>query len=191
MRIFVSVVNAWFVLFGLVAVAWPAFAQDPAGGRARATAPPPSSPGRLSVVVSGLRGDGAPRGQVVVALFDAATAAKTFPDTPARATQIIALDKLAPQTQTPSAPAAVAAVPTALPPPVSVTFADLAPGAYAVSLFHDENKNNKLDTGPFGIPREGYGFSRDPRPRFRAPRFDEAKFDLPAGGTAITVRVKY
>src|SRR5215470_15518222 len=36
-------------------------------------------------------------------------------------------------------------------------FTGLAPGTYAVSVFHDENSNGRLDTNFMGIPREGVG----------------------------------
>lgn len=42
-----------------------------------------------------------------------------------------------------------------------VVLGGLAPANYAVSLFHDANANGKLDTFA-GIPREGYGLSRNP-----------------------------
>lgn len=68
-------------------------------------------------------------------------------------------------------------------------FADLAPGAYALSLIHDENGNGKLDTR-LGIPREGVGFSRNPRLMFGAPSFAAVRIDI-AGAANETVRVKY
>lgn len=65
----------------------------------------------------------------------------------------------------------------------------LAPGTYAVSVFHDANDNGKLDTF-VGIPREGYGFSGNPPFRPRAPRFDEAEMNV-AGKAATTIRMRY
>lgn len=67
-------------------------------------------------------------------------------------------------------------------------FADLPPGRYAVSVYHDANGNGRLDTVA-GIPREGFGFSRNPPLRPRAPRFAEAEILIPAtASTAITLR---
>lgn len=63
-------------------------------------------------------------------------------------------------------------------------------GSYALSIIHDENGNGKLDTFA-RIPREGYGFSRNPPMRFGPPRFDEAKFDLVSGRNRQAVRVRY
>ena len=69
-------------------------------------------------------------------------------------------------------------------------FSGLAPGTYAVTLFHDENENRKLDT-VLGIPREGFGFSRNPAIRFGAPRFADADISLPAGVSHQTIKVRY
>jgi len=67
----------------------------------------------------------------------------------------------------------------------------LAPGTYAAVVFHDENGNGKLDTNFFGMPVEGLGASNNPPPRRGPPRFDEARFTLPAAGTTLTVQVNY
>jgi len=69
-------------------------------------------------------------------------------------------------------------------------FADLPSGDYAIALVHDENGNNKLDT-LFGVPREGFGFSRNPAIRFGAPKFAAARFSVTSGTVGETVRVKY
>ena len=69
-------------------------------------------------------------------------------------------------------------------------FTGLPSGGYAIALIHDENGNNKLDT-LFGIPKEGFGFSRNPVIRFGAPKFAAARFDVTSGTVDETVRVKY
>ena len=66
---------------------------------------------------------------------------------------------------------------------------DLPEGVYAVSLIHDENGNGKLDK-LFGIPREGFAFSRNPAIRFGPPRYDEASITV-SGLTRATLRVRY
>jgi uncharacterized protein (DUF2141 family) len=65
----------------------------------------------------------------------------------------------------------------------------LAAGHYAVAVFHDRNNNGRLDTF-MGIPREGYGFSRNPGFKPRAPHFDEAALDL-AGDIQTDIRMRY
>ena len=39
-----------------------------------------------------------------------------------------------------------------------IVIKDLKPGRYAFRFFHDENLSGKMETGPLGIPKEGYGF---------------------------------
>lgn len=60
-------------------------------------------------------------------------------------------------------------------------FEALAPGSFAVTVFHDENDDSELEENFLGIPREGVGFSRNVKPRFRAPRYREAELQLLPG----------
>ena len=69
------------------------------------------------------------------------------------------------------------------------TFKDLPAGDYAVLLTHDENDNGTLDTNLVGMPVEGYGFSNNPQV-MRKPTFDEARFSVPASGTAIDISLR-
>jgi uncharacterized protein (DUF2141 family) len=55
---------------------------------------------------------------------------------------------------------------------------ELPEGEYAISLYHDVNDNNTLDTGLFGIPTEGYGFSNNVKGLMGAPSFEKSKFSL-------------
>jgi uncharacterized protein (DUF2141 family) len=55
-------------------------------------------------------------------------------------------------------------------------------GDYAVTLFHDENKNGKFDSNMIGYPLEGYGFSNNVKPVFKAPSFDDCKFHYDGNG---------
>lgn len=57
-----------------------------------------------------------------------------------------------------------------------VTLQHIAPGTYAISSYHDENANGKLDTNVIGIPKEEYGFSNQARGRLGPPSFEQAKF---------------
>lgn len=71
----------------------------------------------------------------------------------------------------------------------SISFTGITPGTYALSLIHDENGNGKLDTS-LAIPREGFGFSRNPKIAFGPPKFASAAFVL-SGEATQTVRMKY
>lgn len=57
---------------------------------------------------------------------------------------------------------------------MSLDFADLPAGNYAIKLFQDENENNQIDMGANGIPIELYGFSNNGG-SYGPPSFDEAK----------------
>ena len=48
----------------------------------------------------------------------------------------------------------------------------------AVSAYHDENDNSRLDKNPLGIPLERYGFSRDPKRGFGPPLFNLTAIEL-------------
>lgn len=72
---------------------------------------------------------------------------------------------------------------------LTVTFAGLHPGTYAVCAFHDRTGSGKMTQDMLGIPLEEWGMSGNPRPRFRAPRFDEARLDLKARETKSTIIV--
>lgn len=72
----------------------------------------------------------------------------------------------------------------------SVHFANLPSGQYAIAILHDENSNNQLDRFA-GIPREGIGFSRNPRFSFGPPRFSSARFSLGNGGDVQRIRMRY
>jgi len=59
-----------------------------------------------------------------------------------------------------------------------VVFTDIPQGVYAVSIFHDENDNGKMDTNFMGIPKEDYGCSNDASGFMGPPKWKDAKFDL-------------
>jgi uncharacterized protein (DUF2141 family) len=69
--------------------------------------------------------------------------------------------------------------------------ASLPPGTYAASVLHDENGSGDMDKVLGGVPKEGYGVTNNPQPRFRAARYDEATFELPPDGARKTISVQY
>jgi uncharacterized protein (DUF2141 family) len=70
-------------------------------------------------------------------------------------------------------------------------FSGIAPGTYAVSVFHDENSNGKLDINFIGIPREGVGASNNARGHFEPPGFDPAAFQFPRGRVDLKITFTY
>src|SRR6478736_7035639 len=73
---------------------------------------------------------------------------------------------------------------------MKVVFENVPAGTYAVSVIHDENENEKLDTGFMGIPKEGFGFSNDAMGTFGPPKFKEASFIAPAT-KSVSITLKY
>jgi len=125
----------------------------------------PSSTNLIRIQISGLHSD---KGQAVCALF---ASAKDFPKNPQNAIA-----------RTQSAIAHGRAV---------CEFAAVGPGRYAVSVFHDENANGKLDTNFMGIPREGVGASNNAIGHFGPPKFEAAAFDYSGGTLELAITITY
>ena len=118
-----------------------------------------------SIVISEVSNN---RGHVMIALYKNAS---DFPDNPQKA---LVTRRVA------------AALGT-----VTVNIPDLAAGTYAFAIFHDENDNLKLDKGFFGIPKEGFCFSRQAMGTFGPPDFKDAAFEVTDVGSVQRVRMVY
>ena len=70
-------------------------------------------------------------------------------------------------------------------------FKGITPGRYAVSAFHDENSNGKIDTNFIGIPKEGLASSNDAKGHMGPPKFDAAAFEYPGGRMELKIRLMY
>ena len=70
-------------------------------------------------------------------------------------------------------------------------FESIPSGTYAVSVFHDENSNGKLDTNFLGIPREGVGASNNATGHLGPPKFSAAAFYHSGSRTRLKITVKY
>jgi uncharacterized protein (DUF2141 family) len=125
----------------------------------------PSQSDEIRVEIGGLRSD---RGQVICALF---TSAKDFPKNG---------DKAIAQTKSGISQGHAVCV-----------FRGVTAGRYAVSAFHDENSNGKMDTNFMGIPREGVGASNNARGHFGPPKFDAAAFQYSGGTLDLSITVAY
>ncbi len=71
------------------------------------------------------------------------------------------------------------------------SFKNLAYGSYAVSVVHDENNNGRMDKNFLGVPKEGYAFSRNVRPRFSAPSFKATRIQLNDKSKNIRIKMRY
>lgn len=73
-----------------------------------------------------------------------------------------------------------------------LVFEGIPEGDYAVSVFHDANNNNKMDKNFLGIPKEGYGASKNKLPFASAPKFNENKFTVQNHTiNKLTIRLRY
>lgn len=71
-----------------------------------------------------------------------------------------------------------------------IVFRDIAPGAIAISAFHDENDNGRFDANFIGLPLEGVGLSNNPRMGFGPPKYRSAVF-TPQAGTVVRIKMTY
>ena len=71
----------------------------------------------------------------------------------------------------------------------TIVIEDVKQGTYAIRFFHDENNNQKMDTGTFGIPTEGYGFSNNARGFMGPPDLEDMLFTV-NGDVNMTLKTK-
>ena len=64
----------------------------------------------------------------------------------------------------------------------------LAKTSYAISVYHDVNSDNECNLNFIGMPVEPYGFSRNYKPKFSKPTFNDCKID-PTQNTPIAIRL--
>lgn len=57
-------------------------------------------------------------------------------------------------------------------------FSEVPFGEYAVKVYHDENRNEKLDADPEGVPKESLGFSENVQSSIGRANIESAKFSF-------------
>jgi len=125
----------------------------------------PLATGRLTVVITGFHNDA---GEACVSLFNQANA---FPKQSEKAIAIV-YSKINNKKS-------------------EAVFENLAPGEYAVSVFHDENNNKKMDSNFFGMPREGVGASNNAKGHFGPPKYQDAKILFSGSDLTISISITY
>jgi uncharacterized protein (DUF2141 family) len=70
-------------------------------------------------------------------------------------------------------------------------FNGLPNGQYAAAVFHAEHNETQMETGLFGKPKQGYGFSRNASSMFGPPSFGDAAFDYEGGHLNLPVQLSY
>jgi uncharacterized protein (DUF2141 family) len=74
--------------------------------------------------------------------------------------------------------------------PVTTACFWLPPGYYAMAQYHDENADHDFNRTLLK-PKEGYGFSNDAPAVAALPSFSAARFQLPAGGRTMRMKMRY
>ncbi len=74
---------------------------------------------------------------------------------------------------------------------VKLNIPSLKAGTYAIAMFHDSNGDGKLNTSAFGIPKEGFGFSRNPRILTGPPKFGDSAVFVVGSSTNIQIDMNY
>ncbi|WP_016950930.1 DUF2141 domain-containing protein [Anabaena sp. PCC 7108] len=75
---------------------------------------------------------------------------------------------------------------------VKKVFSGLKPGTYAVAVVDDQNGDRKLNKDFFGIPKEGFGISKNPTVSVQTgtPKFRNSSFKM-TKNTTINISIKY
>lgn len=71
----------------------------------------------------------------------------------------------------------------------TIIFKDVPKGMYAISMFHDENDNNKMDTNFMGIPKEAYGCSNNAKGFMGPPKWNDAKFEMKNESISLVIKL--
>ncbi|UJH92023.1 DUF2141 domain-containing protein [Antarcticibacterium sp. 1MA-6-2] len=60
----------------------------------------------------------------------------------------------------------------------TVTFENIGPGFYGITVVHDENDNSRMDFDSSGMPTENYGISNNKINPYGPPVWSDAKFEV-------------
>ncbi len=72
-----------------------------------------------------------------------------------------------------------------------LTFENVPTGTYAIAFVHDENSNNTLDVNFLGIPKEGFGASKNVLPSMSKPLFNDNAFKVSNQPLKLAIKMKY
>jgi len=72
-----------------------------------------------------------------------------------------------------------------------LVFESVPYGSYAISVFHDENMNDKVDVTFIGMPKEGVAVSNNVKYRFAPPKFKDSVFVLDSEDKTLKIEIIY
>ncbi len=73
---------------------------------------------------------------------------------------------------------------------VATTIDGLAPGTYAIKVFHDIDGDNKMGTNPYGMPTEPFAFSNNAQGNMGPAKWADAKFEVKAGANQHSIVIQ-
>ena len=74
---------------------------------------------------------------------------------------------------------------------MTATVPDVPPGTYAVAAFQDEDDTGHMRRNFLGVPKEGLGFSRNPKLGFGPPSWGQCAMGIGAADVAVAVTLRY
>ena len=72
---------------------------------------------------------------------------------------------------------------------LQLSWGDIPFGEYAIAIYQDINNNGVLDKNVFGYPSEPFGFSKNFKPRFSAPDFDDCKITFSGSNSSFQIKL--
>jgi uncharacterized protein (DUF2141 family) len=72
---------------------------------------------------------------------------------------------------------------------MSLSFMDIPYGEYAIAVFQDKNLNQKIDKNLVGYPTEPFGFSKNFKPKFSEPVFNDCNVMISPSTNTFTIKL--
>lgn len=76
-------------------------------------------------------------------------------------------------------------------PNFTIIFKNMPYGNYAVGVLHDKDNNGEMTKNFIGMPKEAFGFTRDYKVVFRAPKYEEANFEAEIPKLKLAVNLQH
>lgn len=76
-------------------------------------------------------------------------------------------------------------------PNFTIVFKDMPYGNYAVGVLHDKDENGEMTKNFIGMPKEAFGFTRDYNVVFRAPKYEEANFEVNTPTVSLDINLQH
>lgn len=73
----------------------------------------------------------------------------------------------------------------------TIIFENMPYGNYAVGVLHDKDKSGEMTSNFIGMPKEAFGFTRDYNVVFRAPKYEEANFEVASPEKRMIINLQH